>query len=328
VAWNDGTLREWDGAHDQKTLVDEGDGYADRLGSDRSGARLVTTDFYSNEVRVWDTGTGTALQTFKPPVPDSSFLGDASWDADAFFWDAALTPDGQTVITGDSSGRVIRWDVATGEQLDVLFQSVYYIISQVAVSPDGSQVLAVERLESESQDAGRPVARLLPVQGGGKALNLELEARAPRPEFFRPETVTAAAFSRDGKRVVVGTSEGRLVSFDSRTGGRLRQELYAHHAPVIAITNGPHGQVLSTGSDQRVVVSDASLHATREVASDKDLLAAAFTPDGREVALFASDGAVSVVPLDDAALVRMVEAKVVRDLTPAECQRYRPSQGC
>jgi WD40 repeat protein len=313
VAWDDGSLREWDGAHDQTAVSGDSGNYPFRLAADRSGARLVTTG-YSGEVQVWDTETGQALQTLVPP--------------DGYFVDAALTPDGQTVVTGDSAGQVIRWDAATGQQIDRLYQSDY-AVSQVAVSPDGSQVLAVDQLESESQDAGRPVARLLPLPGPGKDVKLQLESRGSRPEFFRPETVTAAAFTRDGKSVVVGTSEGRLVSFDTRTGHRSWQAAEAHHdLPVVAVTTGPHGQIVSTGSDQRAVVSDSSGRLTREVASDKDLLAAAFTPDGREVALFAEDGGLSTVPLSDAALVRMVRGKMVRDLTPEECRRYRPSQGC
>jgi WD40 repeat protein len=314
VGWDDGSLQAWDGAHDQKIVTGDYGMFPSRLAADRSGAHLVTTDYYNNQVKVWDTTTGQALLTLEPP--------------DGFFEDAALTPDGQAVITGDSAHRVIRWNVATGQQMDVLFRSGY-TISQVAVSPDGSQVLAVDRLETESQDARKPVARLLPMSGPGKGVKLQLEPRVSRPEFFRPETITAAAFTPDGKSVVVGTSEGRLVSFDTRTGRRSWQAAEAHHdLPVVAVTTGPRGQILSTGSDQRVVVSDSSLHATREVASDKDLLAAAFTPNGQEVTLFAKDGGLSTVPLDDAGLVRMARAKVVRDLTPEECQRYRPSQGC
>jgi len=314
VAWDDDTLREWNGASAQKVLTQGTETYPDRMATDRSGARLVTTGHYDGVVRVWDTGTGAELRTLQLP--------------DGAFWDAALTPDGQTVITGDSAGRVIRWDVATGQQIGVVFTSSSTIL-HVVVSPDGSQVLVVDWLTYESQDADKPLARLLPLAGPGKALPLQLEPRAFRTEFLQPETVTAAAFSGDGKSLVVGTSEGRVASFEARTGHRLWERVEVHHdVPVVAVTTGPGGQILTTGSDERVVVSDPSGQTLYEVASDTALSAAAFTSDGREVTLFAKDGRTSTLPLDDGALVRMVRAKVVRDLTSQECQRYRPSQGC
>ena len=42
---------------------------------------------------------------------------------DSFDVSVALTPDGAQVITGDSAGRVVRWDAVTGEQLGELVAS-------------------------------------------------------------------------------------------------------------------------------------------------------------------------------------------------------------
>jgi len=44
--------------------------------------------------------------------------------------------------------------------------------------------------------------------------------------------------------------------------------------------------------------------------------------DGSSVTVFARDGSVAVLPLDDDALVDLVRSKVTRDLTPYECEQY------
>lgn len=133
------------------------------------GRRLFVTGSGFGAIRVWDADTGTMvreIQNSQDAVsvvysPDGSLLaaGESGWaeefpvrlwspgsgelrqtlgghnkDVDAL----AFSPDGRLLASGDWDGFTRLWDVATGEQLQLMRQRPY--IKGVAFRPDGGRL--------------------------------------------------------------------------------------------------------------------------------------------------------------------------------------------
>jgi WD40 repeat protein len=317
LAWSDGTLRTWN-LGGRETMIPNVDwGRLYELSAMRGGRLAVGVTASDGTAHVWNTKTGAAQATVLPKG--------------APVWDAVLTPDGTELITGDSTGRVRRWDSRTGAELgDLMSDHSNWPIGKVAVAPDGSHVLAAPSLDISAtvSDDPVPMAQVLTVGGDADPLDLKLPTTEAHVRFAAPEVVTAAEFSPDSTQVVVGTSSGRVAAFDTGTG-KLVKVRRPHIGKVLEVTIGPRGDVLSTGSDRTVAIFGPGLRRQRgQITSDSDLRAAAFSADGRHVGLVSAVGAVASVPMDDRALIGLVRSKVTRDLTSAECARYGMAEGC
>jgi WD40 repeat protein len=115
----------------------------------------------------------------------------------------SLTPDGQTLVLGiPSSGVLAAWDVVSGK---ALYQVKRYSgnLPDLAVSADGTSILAV---------SSNTTARLY-----------DTRTAAPLgPSLVRTGTVLNGDIARDGVRVV--TREGSTIRiWDARNGDLLAQ---------------------------------------------------------------------------------------------------------
>jgi len=130
------------------------------------GGRLLATGSGFGAIRVWDADTGTMVREMEGShnavsvvySPDGSLLaaGDSGWgdESPVRLWDPssgalqktlvghstdvdamAFSPNGQVLVSGDWDGSARLWDLATGEQLQVLQAGSY--ITGVAFRPDG-----------------------------------------------------------------------------------------------------------------------------------------------------------------------------------------------
>lgn len=79
----------------------EGDGRAIDGVALAKGGRLLATVSHDRFVRVWETATGKGLIGFKMDRPA---------------WSVAFSPDGRTLVAGDSRGEIRAW--AVGRLLD------------------------------------------------------------------------------------------------------------------------------------------------------------------------------------------------------------------
>ena len=116
-------------------------------------------------ISIWDISTGTRLKTLTVVgggaysiafSPDGRTLADSGglWDHRIVLWDVGtgkqccafeyigyansltFNPDGSMLVTGHSGGRVLLWDVTTGEHLKT-FTGHTAKISSLCFSPDG-----------------------------------------------------------------------------------------------------------------------------------------------------------------------------------------------
>jgi WD40 repeat protein len=151
-------------------------GNVDALAFTSDGSTLATgcynlTDNSGAAIKMWDAATGAVKQILP---------GEHKVDSLAF------SPDGKTLASGEHVATLLLWDLATGQPRK-LTGHTSAVISSVAFSPDGSRLL------SASWDN---TARLWDVRTGQ-------EIR----QFPFPPYTTNAAFSADGKSVLLPTAD-------------------------------------------------------------------------------------------------------------------------
>jgi WD40 repeat protein/serine/threonine protein kinase len=132
---------------------------------------------------------------------------------------AAVSPDGQMVVTADSGGQVLVWHPNTRAVYAKLTGHARQV-ADLAFSPDGSLVagvcldgtVRVWRIDAGLRDTVRLSARLLPDAQAeinrllpNASLALPVPVAATIPAFFR--TGRCVAFSPDGKLIAAGGSD-------------------------------------------------------------------------------------------------------------------------
>ncbi len=150
----------------------------------------------------------------------------------------AFTPDGQTLITGGSDGLIKFWDVESGQELATLPKGRN--ISALAVSPDGTRLLVGNGGELELWDTQKrtemdkwrawyeiddlawlPDGRHAVIVGSEKVrehslLVWDTVAGERVAECPSEAPLYACAVAPDGRGVVVGDADGRVVFFRLR----------------------------------------------------------------------------------------------------------------
>lgn len=160
---------------------------------------------------------------------------------------AALSPDGQTLITGDDGGQVIMWDRVAAKELRRW--KVKGWVFGLALSPDAKLALVAERFPLVFTPADH--------HRGAKIWDATTgEVKHDLTNLVKVY-IGAAAFSPDGKQVVLAqgneTDRGKLFLIDTETGKQIRE--FPGHAPggvhdVRFSTDGR--QIFSCGRDTTV----------------------------------------------------------------------------
>ncbi|WP_349345377.1 WD40 repeat domain-containing protein [Streptomyces rapamycinicus] len=204
----------------------------------------------------------------------------------------AFSPDGKTLATGNSEGRVRLWDVAgrkprtTFTGPDSGFQT-----REVTFSPDGKTLAATNMtgwLAMWDVAKHRQIRLLDGVNGGERV-----------------------AFSPDGKLFSTGTQSGSVFLWDINS--RKKDEILAYYnqeAKVTGVAFSPDGRTLASASDD----SESNLspkHSVRlwdvahrdpepygqgdprvTISPAQGVLSLAFSPDGKTIATGSYDGKV------------------------------------
>lgn len=121
-------------------------------------------------LRIWDVSSGKELNQLSGHSPEVSVV--------------VFSPDGRTVVSGDTDGRCILWDVDRGEERARL-SATSGAISALAFSPDGRQLLCA-------------------TEAGQLSLFDTVTAQLIRTYGEKLGKVSCVAFSVDGKFLVSG----------------------------------------------------------------------------------------------------------------------------
>ena len=235
----------------------------------------------------------------------------------------AISPDGQTAVTGSFDSTAIRWSLArnTAEQVlrfhadavnavvllkdgraatagadgriaiwtpgkaepDAVLEGHTAPIAALAASPDGAT------LASASWDQ---TVRLWPLAGGAARV---LEGHA--------QNVNGVAFAPDGRTLV-------SVSYDQSLriwplSGSSSPTVVATPSPLNAVTVGGDGEIVAGGADGKLYfLSGAGAAAGEIAAGPKPVISIAISPDGALLAAAGIGGSVAVIDRKARALAR------------------------
>ncbi|PRY39739.1 hypothetical protein [Umezawaea tangerina] len=229
---------------------------------------MLASGSFDNTVRLWDVASGTALGVLTGHGGGVAAI--------------AFGPDGHTVATGSYDLGVALWDVSdpATPSAPVTLAGHAGTVYGLAFGPDG-------RVLASGSDDG--TARLWdlrqPVLAGNNA------------------EVNAVAFSPDGRTLVGGSYRtSRVWDVTDPHAVSPRSTLVGHTDGVLAAVFAPGGTLLATASlDGTVRLWDlrtATSSATVEVGAG-NLFAAAFSPDGRTLAVAGEAREVHLLDVSD-----------------------------
>jgi Tol biopolymer transport system component len=184
---------------------------------------------------------------------------------------AAVSPDGQRIVTGSEDRTAKVWEANTGQELLELRGHLAGIES-VAFSPDG------RRIATGSLD-GR--AKVWDAATGQELLTFKGHS----------SWIMSVAFSPDGQRIVTGSEDKTAKVWEAATGSELLT-LQGHSALVNCVAFSPDGRRIATASvDETAKMWEAA--TGKELFTCKGQVswvrAVAFSPDGQWIVTGSED---------------------------------------
>jgi WD40 repeat protein len=211
--------------------------------------RLLAVDAGERRVHVYDLRRDRLLHRIK--IPDGS-LRSLQFSADG------------TRLIGFGYERDCLWSAKSG-QLEQVITSADPILAYSA---------SAQRFIVEGKDG---TLRIRTIQGTSDKLLTRTKQRNERAE-------SRAAFSRDGRRVLIGLADRSAELWDVESG-RLVHKLYGQSQDLSAVAISPDGQQLATASDDAIWIYSAATGQRTYVLSElfSAPSALAFSADGRRL---------------------------------------------
>ncbi len=168
-----------------------------------------------------EPGSAPAQLRWAGPIADSDSI-----------WSLAFTPDGQTLVTGTSSGHVDLWQVGSARRRIRLNETIG--IRALTISPDGCTIAAVP---------GREV----------KLWSLDNPERPPRHLRGHQHFTCALAFTPDSQLLATGGWDSTVRLWE--VASRVECQRYDWQLGRInALALAPDGMTAAVGGDHRDVI--------------------------------------------------------------------------
>ncbi len=152
----------------------------------------------------------------------------------------AVTPDGRRLISVDSLGMAILWDLDSRQPIGQPLDLQRGPINSVAISPDGT--LFATGGEDQTVD--------LWDAGDGRALGVSLAGHT--------DTIWDLAFSPDGSLLASASADGTIILWDVAARQPLGAPLTGHAGTVYAVAFSPDGALLASGGANEFAGGDSA----------------------------------------------------------------------
>ncbi len=247
-------VRLWDVASGKpvRALAEQGKWFSDFCFTP-DGMRLAVGDDYGGWIYVWDLKRGETIRKIKTPHGTPRKL--------------VFTPDGRTLLSGDSGGEIYRWDMAAKKDPQFLGQSSH-LVSSLSVAPDGKALASA---------GGDNVIRLWDLASGKLLISAKGHEKGIDQLCFAAED-----------RILLSRDYGIVRNWDLATGTELHREVFfrgnVFDRPLVALFM--EGRIMAEGTKKRIRLRDLATKKT---------LAALVTNEAVEVLSFSRDGKVLAI---------------------------------
>lgn len=240
----------------------------------------------------------------------------------------ALTPDARTLFAADDAARLTIWDVtrpSAAVRLSATALAPGSVVAALSVDRTGTDLLAagagpVPLQRWRVTDPRRPVRVAAPA-GLARGIQLYSLARSDDGRYLAaggdaevayvwdrgaaaPRRVPTGAHRQlalrfSGARLFVGDSAGVVTAVDPASGRRLAATTVADAGWAQTLTLSPDGRTIGVGYDDSTFrrFDATTLALIGRQRTPREIVTAAYLPDGTGVVLTCTDGATYVVPV-------------------------------
>jgi len=259
--------------HKITAVVQLGHSVEIKCGALSPDGRLVLSGSSDGTIKLWSLSTGREMRTlWEPPKGlTTSPKGIYNVTLTVSVNSVTFSPDGRFVLSGNSDGTMILWEVNTGKKIKK-WRGHSKDVNSVAFSQDG--VFAASGgsdglVKLWKMPSGRrkwtffdnnstkissvtfsPDGRFLLTGGVGCPVILWSVSSGKKIKTFSdqsPTQVGSVAFSPDGKHILSGTHDGLLNLWNVSSGHSIRS-FTGHSSFINAVAFSPHGHLVISGS--------------------------------------------------------------------------------
>ncbi len=246
------------------------------------GSILATVKF-DNTIRLWDTTTGTLIQTF--PTPDTDIKQKDHLDKTEKIM---FSPDNRIVVSIIAGGIIRLWDIATGKRKHLSEKTGY--VKNAVFSPDMRTLVT---------DVYGGTIRIWDVATGKQKktiFNLSI-SRSGMPIYRENKT-----YSLNGEMFAAGQREGTVYLWNTNTRQQQLRPGQFNHAKGLSINNvliSPEGKTLASWNsydDHTIRLWDTATgkQIRKLVGHNNYIKPVTFSPDGSTLASWGSNNETTI----------------------------------